>query len=59
MELFKVSGTTHIDIAAHLKLLGESLAVIGARLQEHRVKFWFFCSLNWFLIFSIINNVNI
>ena len=24
-----------IDIAAHLKLLGESLSVIGERLQEH------------------------
>jgi len=34
--VFKVTGISHIDVSAHLKLLGESLTVIGARLQEHR-----------------------
>ncbi|KAL8576566.1 hypothetical protein ACOMHN_003124 [Nucella lapillus] len=29
-------GTEPIDIAAHLKLLGESLSIIGNRLQEHK-----------------------
>jgi high mobility group protein 2-like 1 len=33
---FKVVGTSPLDAAAHLKLLGESLAVIGSRLKEHR-----------------------
>jgi len=32
---FKVVGTEPIDVAAHLKLLGESLSVIGERLTEH------------------------
>jgi len=31
----KSLGVEAIDIAAHLKLLGESLSVIGERLQEH------------------------
>ena len=34
--LFQV-GCQPIDAAAHLKLLGESLGVIGARLKEHVV----------------------
>jgi len=33
--LFKVTGTDPLDAAAHLKLLGESLTVIGERLTEH------------------------
>ena len=33
--LFKVVGTEPIDVAAHLKLLGESLSTIGERLCEH------------------------
>ncbi|XP_050304719.1 HMG box-containing protein 4 [Anthonomus grandis grandis] len=32
---FKVSGIKPIDVAAHLKLLGESLTIIGERLKEH------------------------
>lgn len=36
----QVVGTGALDAAAHLKLLGESLSVIGARLQEHKVTFW-------------------
>lgn len=36
MYMYKVSGTTPVDAAAHLKLLGESLTIIGARLQEHQ-----------------------
>jgi len=34
--LYKVTGTQPIDAAAHLKLLGESLSVIGQRLTEHK-----------------------
>ena len=33
----QVTGSDPMDVAAHLKLLGESLTVIGARLQEHKV----------------------
>ncbi|XP_015115235.1 HMG box-containing protein 4 isoform X1 [Diachasma alloeum] len=32
---FKVAGTQPLDVAAHLKLLGESLTIIGERLKEH------------------------
>jgi len=35
----QVVGTGPLDVAAHLKLLGESLSVIGARLQEHKVTY--------------------
>lgn len=38
----QVTGTGHIDVSAHLKLLGESLTIIGARLQEHKVRFYYF-----------------
>ncbi len=31
----QVVGTDPLDAAAHLKLLGESLTVIGERLTEH------------------------
>ncbi|CAF2076937.1 unnamed protein product [Rotaria magnacalcarata] len=34
---FKVTGTTPIDVSAHLKLLGESLNNIGQKLKEHEV----------------------
>lgn len=33
--VYKVSGRQPIDVAAHLKLLGESLTIIGERLKEH------------------------
>ncbi|XP_047001343.1 HMG box-containing protein 4 [Schistocerca americana] len=33
--LYKVVGTQPVDVAAHLKLLGESLGIIGERLKEH------------------------
>ncbi|PNF37371.1 hypothetical protein B7P43_G17281 [Cryptotermes secundus] len=33
--LYKVIGTQPVDVAAHLKLLGESLTIIGERLKEH------------------------
>lgn len=33
--LYKVVGTQPIDVAAHLRLLGESLSIIGERLKEH------------------------
>ncbi|KAJ8946832.1 hypothetical protein NQ318_002112 [Aromia moschata] len=32
---YKVTGIKPIDVAAHLKLLGESLTIIGERLKEH------------------------
>ncbi|XP_049824190.1 HMG box-containing protein 4 isoform X2 [Aethina tumida] len=32
---FKGNGIKPIDVAAHLKLLGESLTIIGERLKEH------------------------
>ncbi|KAF5298014.1 hypothetical protein FQR65_LT09825 [Abscondita terminalis] len=32
---FKSTGIKPIDVAAHLKLLGESLTIIGERLKEH------------------------
>lgn len=34
---YKVIGTGPTDAAAHLKLLGDSLSVIGQRLKEHEV----------------------
>lgn len=34
---FKGNGIKPIDVAAHLKLLGESLTIIGERLKEHEV----------------------
>ncbi|KAE8749785.1 hypothetical protein FOCC_FOCC003524 [Frankliniella occidentalis] len=33
--MYKVVGTQPVDVAAHLKLLGESLSIIGERLKEH------------------------
>ncbi|XP_044271714.1 uncharacterized protein LOC123015804 isoform X1 [Tribolium madens] len=34
-DSYKVNGIKPIDVAAHLKLLGESLTIIGERLKEH------------------------
>lgn len=34
-EGFRPVGTSSLDVAAHLKLLGESLSIIGQRLTEH------------------------
>uniref|UniRef100_T1J7G7 HMG box domain-containing protein n=1 Tax=Strigamia maritima TaxID=126957 RepID=T1J7G7_STRMM len=39
-DLYKVVGIAPIDVAAHLKLLGESLSIIGQRLTEREVKIW-------------------
>ena len=37
-QIVVVGGTcSPMDAAAHLKLLGESLSIIGARLHEHQV----------------------
>lgn len=33
--VYKIVGTQAVDVAAHLKLLGESLSIIGERLKEH------------------------
>lgn len=35
--MYKVTGSSPIDVAAYLKLLGESLSIIGERLKEHEV----------------------
>lgn len=35
---YRVTGTNPIDVAAHIKLLGESLNNIGQKLKEHEVK---------------------
>lgn len=37
-SIYKVTGIKPIDVAAHLKLLGESLTIIGERLKEHEVR---------------------
>lgn len=36
---YKVTGTGPTDVAAHLKLLGDNLTIIGQRLKEHEVNF--------------------
>ena len=33
--IYKVNGSQPADVAAHLKLLGDSLTIIGERLKEH------------------------
>lgn len=53
-EGFRVNGIKPIDVAAHLKLLGESLTIIGERLKEHEVIFIIFYSFRHVhLIFTI------
>lgn len=37
---YKVTGSSPIDVAAHIKLLGESLNNIGQKLKEHEVETW-------------------
>lgn len=37
--MYRINGIKPIDVAAHLKLLGESLSIIGERLKEHEVKY--------------------
>lgn len=44
MNSGKTVGIKPIDVAAHLKLLGESLTIIGERLKEHEV--YLFTQLN-------------
>lgn len=46
--LYKVVGTKPIDVAAHLRLLGESLTIIGERLKEHEVRVRDIC-FYWYL----------
>lgn len=36
---YKATGIKPIDVAAHLKLLGESLTIIGLRLKEHEASY--------------------
>lgn len=40
-NMYRVNGIKPIDVAAHLKLLGESLSIIGERLKEHEVRGFF------------------
>lgn len=37
--LSKLLGTSPMDVAAHLTLLGDSLTIIGERLKEHEVSY--------------------
>lgn len=55
-DIVQVVGTGPLDAAAHLKLLGESLSVIGARLQEHKVTchLYVYDSLYFLLSFLVI-----
>lgn len=46
-SVFKPVGTTPLDVAAHLKLLAESLTIIGERLTEHEV---LTITLTWFIL---------
>ena len=46
---YKVVGTSAIDVAAHMKLLGESLYNIGYKLKEHEVR----CHLQFAKIFQV------
>ena len=56
-SIYKVTGIKPIDVAAHLKLLGESLTIIGERLKEHEVrKFYLVITLVLFNTWSIIYN---
>jgi hypothetical protein len=51
--VFKQPSANAADVAAHLKLLGDSLTIIGERLKEHEVNLFncsFFFSIR---IFSI------
>jgi hypothetical protein len=35
--MYKVTGTSPMDVAAHFALLGESLSIIGERLKDVEV----------------------
>lgn len=52
-EGFKVNGIKPIDVAAHLKLLGESLTIIGERLKEHEVIDAFFTISNKVFFYKV------
>ena len=42
-----------VDVAAHLKIVGESLSIIGMKLQEHRVTivtYFPFCFVFWVIL---------
>lgn len=57
---YKVIGTNPSDVAAHLKLLGDNLTIIGQRLKEHEVRariFAIFELINWLIFFKIIHRV--
>lgn len=52
--LYKVTGIAPIDVAAHLKLLGESLFIIGERLQVHKLIFGIWLTKKITLIIYIL-----
>lgn len=56
--VYKVTGTGPIDAAAHLKLLGDSLSVIGQRLKEHEVRgkwpFRFHSYIKYLIVLCVI-----
>lgn len=56
-ESFKVNGIKPIDVAAHLKLLGESLTIIGERLKEHEVSILTTQNENSTREFNILNRL--
>lgn len=53
---YKIIGTTPTDVAAHLKLLGDNLTIIGQRLKEHEVRidftFWRMTERTYFPFFN-------
>lgn len=50
---YKVTGIGPTEVAAHLKLLGDNLAIIGQRLKEHEVRI--FCSIPLRKLNSLVN----
>lgn len=57
-SVLQVTGTAPIDVAAHLKLLGDSLYVIGQRLKEHEVCIIHFlpCHISYLLTILFAND---
>lgn len=49
---YKVTGIGPTEVAAHLKLLGDNLAIIGQRLKEHEVWVAFSFCISFYLSFE-------
>lgn len=47
---YRVTGIGPSEVSAHLKLLGDNLTIIGERLKEHEVHFFFFLNLCFFIV---------